>query len=391
MATEQRSVLKSGLPPTDYYAPDFRVEIEGLELDPEAKGDVIELKVVMDIENMISFDMTINNWDDERFDFKYTDVMLSDFGISSSKRLFELGNRVVIQMGYAGKLKYMARGPINTVSPRFPESGPPTITVSGLGGMYLLRDRHVPEGENKRYENKADYEIVQEIAARNRVPCKVTEEGEKHPLVVQKNQDDASFIKERARRIDFDFYFHIDPDTGEETLRFVKPTDGRDGAATTVYRFKWGENLIRYNASVSNNDQVARLTVQGWDARTKQHIRETATAADIVGAGEMSGPDMARQVLDNKQSVLVDAPVHSRQEARELAISLLRQRAYKFNTGSGQVIGLPELRPGDNVELEGLGDRFNGTYYVKRVEHTLGNSGYMTQFNLRNLFAGRRR
>ena len=32
--------------PTDYYAPDFRVEVEGEALDPEAHGDVLEVKVI---------------------------------------------------------------------------------------------------------------------------------------------------------------------------------------------------------------------------------------------------------------------------------------------------------------------------------------------------------
>jgi len=37
-----RSVIKSGLP-TDYYAPDYRIEVENQELDPESKGDILEI------------------------------------------------------------------------------------------------------------------------------------------------------------------------------------------------------------------------------------------------------------------------------------------------------------------------------------------------------------
>jgi len=33
----ERSVNQPGLP-TDYYAPDYRIEIEGQELDPKSKG-----------------------------------------------------------------------------------------------------------------------------------------------------------------------------------------------------------------------------------------------------------------------------------------------------------------------------------------------------------------
>ena len=45
------SLRQPGLPATDYYAPNFKVEVEGRELDPESKGDVLDLKVTMDSDN----------------------------------------------------------------------------------------------------------------------------------------------------------------------------------------------------------------------------------------------------------------------------------------------------------------------------------------------------
>ena len=85
---------------------------------------------------------------------------------------------------------------------------------------------------------------------------------------------------------------------------------------------------------------------------------------------------------------MVDAPVTTEQEAKDLAIARLRERAYEFITGTGQVIGLPDLRPGDNLELQGLGRRFTGQYYIKKIEHTLGASGYLTTFEVRRVFDG---
>src|SRR5690349_20343504 len=113
------STEQSGLPPTDYYAPNYKIEVEGTELDPDSKGDVLELKVVMDIDNMTSFEMNINNWDDKTIDFKYSD-----------EKTFDIGNRVHVQMGYADRLLSIVRGQISTLSPKFPDSGSPTISVS---------------------------------------------------------------------------------------------------------------------------------------------------------------------------------------------------------------------------------------------------------------------
>jgi phage protein D len=85
---------------------------------------------------------------------------------------------------------------------------------------------------------------------------------------------------------------------------------------------------------------------------------------------------------------VVDAPVQSKREADELARALLLKRAYDFVTGSGQCIGQPEMRPGDNLAITRLGRRFDGQYYVKKTTHTFGASGYLTEFDVRRIHDG---
>lgn len=384
-----RSVYEQGLPPTAYYAPDYRIEVEGAELDPASKGDILEVKVVMDMENMTSFELNVNNWDDRTFFFKY-----SDKPEQLGQVTYDLGSRVHVLMGYTDRLLSMARGQITTLAPKFPESGPPTISISGLDGMLKLRDRKPTDKDVKKFVQMDDAEIAEVVATRNGLSLKATREGlEKHALVVQKNQDDASFLMERAKRIDFDCYVQTDPDTGQDTLYFVKPSDGRSSDKIRVYEFEWGTNLINFTPQLTLSRQVSKVTVRAWDSQKKETIEYTADSKDLPGgggasAGGTSGPQAAEQNLGGKQEVVVDAPVTSEQEAKDLATALLRERAYEFITGTGQVIGLPDLRPGDNLELKGLGKRFSGEYYVKKVEHTLGSNGYLTQFDVRRVFDG---
>jgi phage protein D len=371
------SLRVSGVPATDYYAPNFKVEVEGRELDPEAKGDVLDLKVTMELDNLTSFDLTVNNWDDKRFGFKYSDTTI-----------FDVGNRVHIRMGYADDLRFMASGIISTLTPNFPDSGPSTLGVTGVDAMMKLRDRKPVGVDVKKFVQQADWEIVEQIATRNKLAVKVKREGIKHPLVVQKNQDDAQVLMERAKRIDYDCYIRIDPDTGRDTLYFLSPTDARDGRPVRIYVFEWGKSLISFSPQLKLGHQVGKVTVRGWDPRTKSPITYTATPQDLPGAAGGAGsgdtgPELATKRLNDKQDVVVDQPVASLQEARDLAMSLLRERAYGFLTGSGQVIGLPDLRPGDNVELQGLGKRFSGEFYVTKVEHAIGGSGYTTHFDVR--------
>ncbi|HTO81465.1 MAG TPA: type IV secretion protein Rhs [Methylomirabilota bacterium] len=379
MAGNGQSQRLAGLPAVDYYAPNFKIEVEGKEIDPESKGDVLEVKVTMDLENLTSFDLTVNNWDDKHFGFKYSDTTI-----------FDAGNRVHIRMGYADDLRFMASGLISTLSPKFTEAGPPTLGVAGVDAMLKLRDRKPVGNDVKQFVNKYDWEIAQVIAARNHLDVKVTQDGPQQALVIQKNQDDATFLMERAKRIDFDCYIRIDPDTGRDTLYFMRPTDARDGRAARVYVFEWGKTLINFNPQLKLGQQVSKVTVRGWDPRTKSPITYTAGPSDLPNSGGSgdSGPDLAAKRLSDKQDVVVDQPVASMQEARELAMSLLRERAYQYLTGSGEVIGLPDLRPGDNIELKGLGKRFSAEYYVTKVEHSLGSNGYLTSFDVRSCSDG---
>jgi phage protein D len=369
-----RSLLSSGLPSTDYYAPDYKIVVGNQELDPESKGDVLELKVTMDLNSLTHFDLTVNNWDDKHLTFKYSDT-----------KTFDLGNEVHVQMGYAGKLLTMVRGLITSLTPRFPESGPPTLVVGGQDKMVKLVDRKPKDGETKKFVKRTDSEIAKIIAKRNNLVPKIADTTHEYDIVVQKNQDDAIFLMERAKRIDFDCFIGVDPDTGRDALYFQSPTDARDGSKVRMYVFEWGKSLINFNPTLSLNQQVGKVTVKGWDPNTKSIIKFTASSADLPtsGSGD-NGPKAAETRLGDREDIVVDQPVTSQQEAQALAKALLRERAYSYITANGQVIGLPDLRPGDNIEVQGLGKRFSGRYYVTKVEHTLGGSGYLTTFDVRN-------
>jgi phage protein D len=372
--------LASGLPDTSYYAPNFKVTVENQEMDPETRGDVLDIKVMMDLEQLTRFELTINNWDDKNFEFKYVD-----------NKLFDPGNRVQIQLGYADKLVSMVTGIITTLTPRFPESGPPTLVVAGLDGMFLLRDRKPVGSDRRQWSDLADWEIVREIATRNKLNYDpTTTDAIKQPLVVQRNLDDAQFVMERARRIDFDCFVSTDAKSGKSTLHFRKPTDAREKKAGQFYSFEWGTNLINFTPTLTTSRQVSTVLVRGWNPKTKEPIEGKASKDDLPNTpkGGLSGPEIVLRKLGDKHDVVVDFPVRSKEEANALAKSLLLERAYDYVTGSGQCIGLPELRPGDNVELTGLGDRFSGTYYIKKADHTFGDNGYRTQFEVRKLHDG---
>src|SRR5262249_40835691 len=152
-------------------------------LDPETKGDVLDVKVVMDMDQMTSFEFTVSNWDDKSLSFKYSDT-----------NLFNVGNRLQVQMGYTDRMVSMVVGQITNLAPKFPENGMPVMSITGLDGMLKLRDRKPLPNDTKKFEQMADWQIAEIIAQRNGLDTYLTREGETHPLVIQRNQEDATFL-----------------------------------------------------------------------------------------------------------------------------------------------------------------------------------------------------
>ncbi len=81
--------------------------------------------------------------------------------------------------------------------------------------------------------------------------------------------------------------------------------------------------------------------------------------------------------------MIVNQPINSRKEAKTLAKQTLENIAKDMVKGTGNVVGLPDLRAGSVIFLEGLGDRFDGRYFVTATTHTIGDSGYTTRFECR--------
>jgi hypothetical protein len=217
----------SGLPDS-YYAPDFLVEVEDKPLDPATKGDVLEVRVVLDIDELASVDLKLNNYDAVNYDLKWSD-----------DEQFRLGNRVHLQLGYADRLISMLRGRITTLSPEFPSDGAPTMTVRVMDGLVVLKDSRPPEDE-VTYEKMKDWEIAQRVAQRHGLRFEHDDDGPTHDVVVQRNTDDLVFLTERASRIDHKLFMRTDPETGEDVLHFAFsdpvriPIGGRPAAVTVI-------------------------------------------------------------------------------------------------------------------------------------------------------------
>jgi phage protein D len=358
----------------DFWVPAFEVKIQGR---PQGQGVIRDVQAVTykdNLEQMDSFEITINNWDADTRKFKYSD-----------QNIFDPGKQLELWMGYFGKdnMRLMLKGEINTLRPAFPSGGVPTLTIGGLN----ILDKFRKEQQSQVYENMTDAEIAEKIG-RERLNIDVVADKPdpepRYPYVIQDNQLDILFLMERARRIGFDIFVEEKASGGQSqdsVLRFASSTELR----RSVYQLTYRKSLIEFSPELTTAKQVGKVTVNGWNAKTKEKITYTATRAElnVRGAGDSASQGKIDKTVEEKGEIVATKPVSNKDEARALALRLLETNAKDLIKANASVPGLPDLRAGSVVIVDGVGDRFAGRYFVTGTTHTIADSGYTTQFECR--------
>ncbi|MDJ0597827.1 MAG: phage baseplate assembly protein V [Crocosphaera sp.] len=339
-----------------YYAPDFDVKIEGLTMAADVRNAVIDLTYDNNLDTADMFTLRLNN-----ADLRFTD-----------SPLINVGKTVEIYMGYVGELEPMMLGEITAISPTFPQGGAPTISITGYDKSHRMRHNR-PGRFTFKYVN--DSFIAAQIAAENLLIPVVDPAPMPPRESVQQTGSDWAFLKELAERNFFQVYVYWD----KLYFRFPRPQTER-------VTLEWGKNLSSFTPRLSTSAQVGIQIIRGYDYKLCQEIvaiiPAVALGSDLDDIVERLGSSFIDQLVKLGRNVIRDQPVDSYVDATILAKSILKQILDGLYEGSGSCIGLPKLRAGNTVKIEGLGKRFSGNYTLSKVTHTINEGGYQTRFEV---------
>ncbi|BAB52826.1 phage late control D family protein [Mesorhizobium japonicum] len=291
--------------------------------------------------------------------------------------LLKFGAEVSIGMGYgdAKTVPVIATGVVTEITTNFPESGSPELTISGYDHAFPLTI-----GKNARTWTKAlDSDAAREIASFHNLSANIEATKERHPQIEQNQESDFEFLKKLADRNHFELF--VDE---KRRLHFRKPND----SASAVVRLVWGEGLISFKPEANLAGQIAKVEVYGWDPKKKEKIVGVARAGEESGKdskGRSAGERLKAFIKDpDKQPVLrLRQPVFTQAEAEKRASAALNERAKEFLKGEAEAIGLPDIRPDQNVQFDNLGAPFSKTYYIQQATHKIDSNGYRTRFKVK--------
>ncbi len=335
-----------------YFAPRFDVVVSGITMAADITQQVLSLTYEGSLDNADMFKIVFSNTNGQ-----FTDLAL-----------FSPGVEVEIHMGYGNSLTPMMLGVITTIEPNFPQSGPPTIAISGYDKSYQLRHG---EAIPRQFKEMTDSMMVAVIAAENLLIPIVDPSPWFHTNLTQTGTDFA-FIKELAANNLFDAYVYWN------NLYFQFPIQ------TQAYVLEWGQSLRSFAPRLATAAMAGLQIIRGYNEELATAMIGVATGAllDLGDIINRLGPGTIDMLTALGRRWIHSQKITSPVDALALGKALLQQLLDGLYEGSGSCIGIPALRAGSYIQIAGVGTRFGGTYRLRKVTHTIDDNGYLTEFDI---------
>ncbi|MDT5267893.1 MAG: uncharacterized protein QOH49_79 [Acidobacteriota bacterium] len=302
-----------------------------------------------------------------------SEVLLGNWGQVGNSVGFLHFDRRALDFGKSLKIKLgtddLFEGRVMALEAQFESGHAPQLNVLAEDRFQDLRMTR----RTRTFTDVSDADVINQIAGDHGLSPSVDVSGPTYKVLAQVNQSDLAFLRERARSIDAELWV-------EGTTLNAKQRAARDGGTLQMVR---GGKLRSFSVIADLAMQRTSVSVSGWDVSSKDELKFEAD--DSVLGGELGSDTSGVSILQSalgarKESIVHTVPLSS-QEAQVTAEAYFKMSARRFVVGRGTAETSKELRVGSFVDLQGLGNLFNGKYHVTEVRHMFDlKRGLRTEF-----------
>jgi len=292
----------------------------------------------------------------------------------TNRDLFRLGASLVIKVSdpRGRGENEVFNGELLGMVPEYRDGTIVDLTVRGYDRSHRLhRGAH-----SKAFLGMSDSDIAEDIAGEVGLSAEVDSSTPAHDHVYQDGQTHMEFLRDRARRIGYNVYVKA------STLYFKKASNPSSDGKVSL---EFGEELRSFRPILTLGEQINEVKVKGWDVANKKEIigkADSSEAPPKIGQPGWGG-DIAEEAFGDASELTVMAKVKNQGEADVVAQAILDEHSGVFVEAEGLCYGNYDIKPGCEVELSALGQRFNGTYRVTEVTHIWDIGGdYLTRFTV---------
>jgi phage protein D len=344
----------------------FTIEIEGEEIS-DVYPDLSNFEIELDDELIGMFRLRIQLQKEEDGTWKYID-----------DERFSVWKKMTIAAGFESGIEDIITGYITHVKPVFdPE---PSLCILEIWGMdsSVLMDR---EEKLKDWSNKKDSDIASDIFNSYGITPVVEDTALVHDEAVStiiQRETDLQFLKRLALRNGYECY--LDGENGY----FRNPQIDANPQPILAAIFGKEQNLNRISLEI-NALEPTNVSMSQIDRADKSILDVSATSSQQTALGSKDSVGILGSGI-NPAQVFLDMNVATGNPEMTALCQGIYHRAEWFLTGDGEIAGNQYgyvLKPRGTVTIKGIGETYNGVYYVSHVTHSFTSSGYSQFFRVK--------
>ena len=290
--------------------------------------------------------------------------------------IFKDWEKIKIMVAFGDKEEEIMRGYVRSTKLEYPtDAGTAKVTIECQDDSYRLDRTH----RNKTWGEdtpSSDTQILQEIILPYGLSLNSDNGEGQSGIEVNQNGSDIAFLKNRAAENGYELIFS----QGEV---YFGPMQLEAQAQPNIMAYAGSDtNCITINVN-SDSHQPDAVAFDVPD-ETGDGSTETIVAPDLF----VMGPTHASSSDSGLEDFIWKMSGETGTDASALT-DKAQQKANEFDikkvNASGELDGMlygNVLRPGFPVGVDGIGEMYNGTYYVDKVVHKFSYQGYRQNFTL---------
>lgn len=287
----------------------------------------------------------------------------------SNKAEFEPGKEIEIKLGYRSDEETVFKG---------------IVIKHGIkirkGASLLVVDckdkaaKMTVSCKSKYFKDATDSDAIEEIIDTYGLEKDVTGTSVTHPHLVQYNATDWDFIQCRA---EMNGLLSL---TNDGKLEIKKPEFSGEATLTIQY----GATIHHLDAEIDARQQYKAVKGSTWNY-SSQELSDAAEGADpgVPDAGNLAADTLSDVIGEEEFMLFHGGKIADTEMQAWVDAALMKHRLAKIR-GKVHTDGTAAVIPGKLIQLNGVGERFEGKLFVTGVQHQLtkGNWETILQFGL---------
>jgi Rhs element Vgr protein len=334
--------------------PTFKINSDGSQISGEFQ--IKAIIVNREFNRVASAEIVVLDGDPAKQDFR-----------ASNDDAFVPGAEIEISAGYHGNEEIVFKGIVIRHALRVYKTRPSVLRIECRDSAIKMT---VGRKSKYFYEVK-DSEIIEEIAGEAGLTTSVEATEATHAQMVQFYSTDWDFILTRT----------------EANGKLLLTQDGElivhapDGSGDPVLTLAYGGNILDFEAYSDVRDQYSAVQSYAWDSANQEMIEIDAVEPSAVSPGNLVSSDLASVIGDEPLKLKHGGQIKD-DELQAWADAEWQRRSYSKVRGRVRIQGVAAVKPGDVIELKGMGERFNGKAIVTGLHHEINDKNWETDISL---------